>query len=135
MQVTVRVRPGTGLALHRRQPPTHASEELLQVVAQLGVALAPMRPEVEEPSLAAYFTVEVPDPATAERVSARLLGTARAGVDGGPPPECLVGAIQALTSRNMQPPNGDIDEGAAPSAGHRGAKQPTGTLQPYLTHR
>jgi hypothetical protein len=103
MQVTGRVRPDTGLALQRRQPPTHASEELLQVGAQLGVAVAPMHPEVAEPSLAAYFTIEVPDPATAERVIARLLGTASAGIDAGPPPKWLVRAIQALTSRNMQP--------------------------------
>jgi hypothetical protein len=87
MQVTVRLRPDASLALERRQPPTHASEELLQVVAQLGVALAPVHSEVEEPSLAAYFTIQVPRPATAERVIARLLGTASAGIDAGPPPE------------------------------------------------
>lgn len=72
MHVTIRVRPDAALALHRRQLPTNTSEELLQTAEQLGVVLEPMHPGAEEPHLAPYFTVEVPDQATGERMIARL---------------------------------------------------------------
>ena len=60
--------------LHRRRPPTTASEELSQAAEELGVVLEPMHPGAEDPHLAPYFTVEVPDYATAERVIAHLQG-------------------------------------------------------------
>lgn len=72
MRVTTRVREDVASALHRRQPSTTESRELSQVADELGVALEPMHPSAEDPLLAPYFTVEVPDPATAERVIARL---------------------------------------------------------------
>jgi hypothetical protein len=72
MQVIVRVRPDVAPALHGRQPPTQASEAILQAMTELGVVLEPMHPGVEDPSLASFFMIEVPDPASAERVIARL---------------------------------------------------------------
>jgi hypothetical protein len=72
MHVTIRLRPDAALTLHGRQPPTSESEELLQTVEQLGMRLEPMHPGAAEPHLASYFTVEVQDPATAERMIARL---------------------------------------------------------------
>jgi hypothetical protein len=72
MQVTIRIRPEVARTLHQRQPATPAAEELFQVVEELGVALAPVHPGAEDPQLAPYFTIEVPDHATAEQVIARL---------------------------------------------------------------
>jgi hypothetical protein len=43
------------------------------------------------------------------------MGMARAGVDAGPPPKWLVGAIQAVAAHNRQLPSGDIDAGPAPN--------------------
>ena len=72
MRITTRVRRDVASALHRRRTPTAASEELSQAAEELGVALEPMHPGAEDPHLAPYFTVEVPDYATAERVIAHL---------------------------------------------------------------
>lgn len=43
------------------------------------------------------------------------IGTAREGIDAGPPPEWLVEAIQGATSPHMEVAGRDIDAGAAPS--------------------
>jgi hypothetical protein len=72
MRVTTRLREDVASVLHLRHPPTAASGELSQVVDELGASLEPMHPGAEDPLLAPYFTVEVPDPATAERMIARL---------------------------------------------------------------
>ena len=72
MHVTVRVSAEVGRTLHRRSPPTTESQELLKVAEELGVVLEPVHPGAEDPHLVPYFTVEVRDPATAERVIARL---------------------------------------------------------------
>ena len=72
MRVTTRVREDVASVLHLRQPPTTASREVSQVVDEFGAALEPVHPGAEDPLLAPYFTVEVPDPATAERMIARL---------------------------------------------------------------
>jgi hypothetical protein len=72
MQVMIRVRPEVARTVHQRQPATPVAEELFQAVEELGAALAPVHPGAEDPHLAPYFTVEVPDHATAERVIARL---------------------------------------------------------------
>jgi hypothetical protein len=43
------------------------------------------------------------------------MGTAREGIDAGPPPEWLVEAIQGATSPQVERASGDSDAGAAPS--------------------
>jgi hypothetical protein len=72
MRVTTRVREDVASVLHSREPPTAASREVSQVADEFGAALEPMHPGSEDPLLAPYFTVEVPDPATAERVIVSL---------------------------------------------------------------
>jgi hypothetical protein len=76
MQVTVQVRPDVARVLQRGLPvrngPADASQALLGAAKELGVELRPIHPGAKDPYLLPYFTVEVPDPATAERVIARL---------------------------------------------------------------
>ena len=72
MQITVQLQADVARRLHQREPPTAESEELNRITKQLGVVLEPMHPGTADPDLTRYFTVEVPDQATAERVLARL---------------------------------------------------------------
>jgi hypothetical protein len=72
MRVTTQLRREVAPTFHHRQSPTTASAELSRVTEELGVVLEPMHPGVEDPRLASYFTVEVPDHVTAERVISRL---------------------------------------------------------------
>jgi len=72
MHVTVQVSADVARTLHERGSPTTGSQELLQTAEELRVVLEPMHPGAEDPHLAPYFTVEVPDSATAEQVIARL---------------------------------------------------------------
>lgn len=72
MHLTIQVQRTVALALHQREPPTAASEQLLQITAELNVLLRPMHPGTEDPILSTYFTMEVPDAATAERLRVRL---------------------------------------------------------------
>jgi hypothetical protein len=69
--VTVQVSPDVALALHQ-QTPSDKSEELLELLKDLDVTLKPMHPGARDPLLTPFFTVEVPDQATAERVIAGL---------------------------------------------------------------
>jgi hypothetical protein len=73
MHLTIQVQTPAALALHQREPPTAATQELLQTLAELNVVLTPMHPGIDDPILSTYFTIEVPDTDTAERVKARLL--------------------------------------------------------------
>jgi len=72
MRITAQVRRDVSLALQRRQAPTTASEELARVTEELEVVLEPIHPGAEDPSLASYYTLEVPDSVTAEQVISRL---------------------------------------------------------------
>lgn len=72
IQITVQVSVDVARTLHRRGPPTTKSQELFKIVEELGVLLEPMHPGAEDPLLAPYFTVEVPDSTTAERVITHL---------------------------------------------------------------
>lgn len=72
MQITIQVTTAAARRLHERAPPTPATEELARAAAQLGVALKPLHPGVEDPALATYFVVEVPDMATASQVMDQL---------------------------------------------------------------
>ena len=69
--VTVQVSPDVALALHQ-QTPSDESEELLELLKNLGVTLEPMHPGARDPLLTPFFMVVVPDQATAERVIASL---------------------------------------------------------------
>lgn len=72
MRVTIQVQPEAAQALHQRQPATTESQEVLKAARSLGVELKPMHPDIDDPYLNPYFTIDVPDAATAERVIARL---------------------------------------------------------------
>ena len=86
--VTVQLSPDVALALHE-QMPSDESEELLKMLKDLGVTLEPMHPGARDPLLTPFFTVEVPDQATAERVIASLVESE--AVEGAyiKPPEAL----------------------------------------------
>jgi len=73
MYVTVRVRLDAALTLQKRRKPTKESTELLQTAKGLGVLLKPVHPGAEDPLLAPYYSIEVPDLSKAEQVKARLL--------------------------------------------------------------
>jgi hypothetical protein len=72
MQITVQLQADVARRLHQREPPAAEWEELNRITKQLGVVLEPMHPGTADPDLIRYFTVEVPDQVTAERVIARL---------------------------------------------------------------
>lgn len=72
MQVTVQVTADEARALHRRGPPTARSKALLRKVGILGLLLEPLHHDTDDPTLQSYFTVEVPDWASAQRVMHRL---------------------------------------------------------------
>ena len=72
MQVTVQVSADVARALHQRGPPTVESEELLRIIETFGLALEPMHRDTDDPNLQSYFTVEVLDHATVQRVMNRL---------------------------------------------------------------
>lgn len=48
------------------------SEALLQALGAYGVALQPLHPDAEDPLLTSYYTVSVPDAATADQLLAEL---------------------------------------------------------------
>jgi hypothetical protein len=62
--VTVQVKPE--LALPRGAPALDA------LAGELGVTFRAMHPDTDDPTLRTYFTVDVPNAASAERVAARL---------------------------------------------------------------
>lgn len=72
MQVTVQVSANVARVLHQRSPPTAESKALLRMIETFGLALCPMHRDSDDPNLQSYFTVEVPDYATAQRVTDRL---------------------------------------------------------------
>ena len=70
--MTIRVRMDMALSLLHGQPIRNASEELSKTLAELGIELKPINPGMDDPHLAPYFTVDVPDIAMAERVISQL---------------------------------------------------------------
>ena len=53
---------------HQQQPSSPELVELQKIQTNLGITLEPVHPGVRDPTLASYFTVEVPDEDTAQRV-------------------------------------------------------------------
>lgn len=72
MQVMLQLQPDAAWSLRRRLPASPASAEFLNRARELGITLRPLRAPSEHSVLAAGFTVEVPDRATAERVIQEL---------------------------------------------------------------
>lgn len=72
MHITVQVQPDVAADLRQQQTSTLAAQDLISTLSALGVQLEPLHPDTTDPNLATYFTVAVPDIATAERVVKRL---------------------------------------------------------------
>jgi len=72
MQVVIQVSADVARALHRQSPPTAESEAFLRVIETFGLTLVPMHPGTDDPNLQSFFTVEVQDQGTAQRLIDRL---------------------------------------------------------------
>lgn len=76
MELTVIVQSDVAAVLHERQPGTDAArreaQDLLRSAADLGVTLKAIHPGTVAPHLMAYFSVAVPDLATATTVINRF---------------------------------------------------------------
>lgn len=53
-------------------PELAEAQELARLADDLGVSFRALHPDSEDPALASYFVVEVPDPGAAQDVVARL---------------------------------------------------------------
>jgi hypothetical protein len=71
-RVTVLVRQDAAPAVQRRTAAGGDSRELLRTADELGVALEPMHPGVNDPVLQGYFCVDVADSRQAQHVIDRL---------------------------------------------------------------
>jgi hypothetical protein len=69
LQVTIQLSEEAARALQRHQ----TIPELGQLANQLGIVLQPLHPQSQDRALMAFFSAEVPDAATAQRVITRLL--------------------------------------------------------------
>lgn len=72
MYVTVRVRPDVVAALRDRRLARPDIRDALRTIDELDLSLEPMHPGIDDPQLASYFQVDVPDQRTADRVAAKL---------------------------------------------------------------
>lgn len=72
MRVTVQVPHAVAQALHNRAPANPSSDQILDLTKNLGVSLKPMHPGTDDPNLATFFALDVPDRQTAETVTQRL---------------------------------------------------------------
>ena len=72
MYLTVRVRPDTVAALRDHRLATPDVAEVLRTIDELGASLEPLHPGSDDPHLAPYFRVDVPDRGTADRIAASL---------------------------------------------------------------
>ncbi len=70
MEISVQVRPELAPAVQGREAPTAEVDELKRSLEELGVILRPVHPGADDPLLAPYFNVEVPDD---EELAARVL--------------------------------------------------------------
>lgn len=81
MQVIVQVSAEVAHALHERCSPSAPARELLKIFETFGLTLEPMHAHTHDPKLRSYFTVEVVDDITAQRVIDRIgkLAAVKAG--------------------------------------------------------
>lgn len=70
MEISVQVRPDLAPAVQGREAPPVEVDDLSRRLQELGVGLQPVHPGADDPLLAPYFTVEVPDD---EELAARVL--------------------------------------------------------------
>lgn len=72
MQVTVQVSPNVARSRRQLSPSTEESEELLRVMETFALKLEPLHHNTDDSVLLSYFTVEVQDNTTAQRMIDRL---------------------------------------------------------------
>jgi hypothetical protein len=70
VQISVQVQPDLAAAVHGRESPTAEVDDLNRSLEELGLSLQPVHPGADDPLLAPYFTVEVPDD---EELAVRVL--------------------------------------------------------------
>ncbi|MFC1982526.1 hypothetical protein ACFLV5_01890 [Chloroflexota bacterium] len=72
MQVIVQVSSDLAGALRHQTQPTAASEQISRIVKTYGRTLEPMHTNTDSLNLQSYFTIEVPDNATAQSIISHL---------------------------------------------------------------
>lgn len=80
MQITLQLEAETAHQLRYRQPPNDATRELLSAIEELHVELQPIHAGLPDHELGKYFSVEVADGETGERVRETLASCS--GVEG-----------------------------------------------------
>ena len=73
-QISVQITSSAIPSLQNLGPGTSESLEIMNVIKELGLVLKSMHPDVSDPLLASYFTVDVADFEDVPRVIERLLG-------------------------------------------------------------
>ena len=73
MVVTVQVTVEVARVLQNQSDPTPSSDELVAVLEELEITLEPLHPNTGDPVLITFYTVDVVDADTAEKVINRLL--------------------------------------------------------------
>ena len=71
-RVTVQATPDAVQALRRNDLFSPETQELAQILHELGVELRPTHPDTQDLDLSAWFETDAPDLATAERIASKL---------------------------------------------------------------
>lgn len=74
MQVVVLMRSNATRSPQTRIGPEAVPPDLAQVAAELGSSVSPMHPGAGDADLGRWFVMDVPDRATADQATDRLLG-------------------------------------------------------------
>jgi hypothetical protein len=74
LEITVQLKPKAAAEFTHEAQPTPETEQLARSLKELGLSLQPMHPGQGDPTLASYFTIEVPDRKTADRALEALRG-------------------------------------------------------------
>jgi hypothetical protein len=72
VSLIVKIDPNLAKAMHGRQGPSSKLKELFALEKELGIALKPVHPDATNHHLSPYFTMQVRDRSTAEKMIRRL---------------------------------------------------------------
>jgi hypothetical protein len=72
MTITIQIAPELARALRHRGPGMGPAAEFERLADELKFSFRPLHPGTDDLTLSSYLVVDVSDPATAERVIARL---------------------------------------------------------------
>jgi hypothetical protein len=96
VSLIIKVHPDLANAVHHRQVPNTKLKELLDVEKELGIVLKPIHPGAKDRSLSPYFSVNLSDRATAEKMISRLQKCKAVEAAYFKPPAELAGSNNAL---------------------------------------